>query len=512
MRVVKPILISLLALVVLSTMVTGVVDETISPGKKGGKVQISGLTFSNGEKVVDPSTTDNAPPKPALARIQDLIRRRGQDNIAKLKNKAVQDGLLANLQLFQHTANRRTQWLEHTNRIIQFACLLSLLLVLGPFWIRRRLHEQSDRNQRAWQSVPYFLVLSAATLFITKEVVQLVFNLQMMQVVVASVGSPPIALTNDFMLYFLWMGDAKLAMVDQLTTQTEALARTDPMAAFGVVQHLFSGMEQARDSTLLGAGFRVAGWSSNLISLYGPILAAATLVLLYGIMAPLIREVLRVPMAVAEGTEEMQIWPLVKSVLVIFWREFIAMFTTILFLMFILFFGAIFVHLLCFPLLVAGIEDVSASLQIVMASGTFPDTALFFSLLSMVIYLLLGFTLVMVPLGLAAKQTFLVTRHKGRHKEKFRSYANYRSLMRIVFARLIPRTFLCACISSLAYGLGLYAFSSPHFIVWWSAISFCPLFLVSLWLFKPGAGLWKSYKDDPILTVHAATEAIAVSS
>ncbi|MBR56664.1 MAG: hypothetical protein CMH54_01255 [Myxococcales bacterium] len=493
------------------TPVWEALNESTTSNSEDLPVRLSGIKFSTGQVPKNPSNPDYVAPKAPLARIHDVIQQRGGEDIEKWRNDAIEDGLLSNLVLFQHIANNRTRWTKVASRFFETACLLSLLLLLGPFWIRRRLEGQADRNQRALQSVPYFLVASAATMLITKQVVQMVFNLQIMQIVIASVGSPPIALTNDFMLYFLWMGEAKIAMIDQLSAQTEALAMTDPLAAMGVMQHLFSGMEQARDSALLGTAFQVAGWSSNLISLYGPLLALATLVLLYGVMSPLIRELLRAPMAVAEGREEMQIWPLVKSILWIFWREFRAMLWTILFLTFVLLFGVIFVHLLCFPLTVAGVETISAVFSLVMASEHFPDIAIFFALLSMAIYLFVGFVLLMVPLGLAAKQTFLVTRHRGLHKEKFRNYPNYRSLLRIIFTRLIPRTFLCACISSLSYGLGLYVFSSGTFIIWWSAISFSPLFIASLWLLKPGKGLWNSYKDDPVLTAHAATEIAAVS-
>jgi hypothetical protein len=485
----KPILVSLAALALLIPMCIGL--ATGDSGNMG--VNIEGPREKEKASESEEVEKDEVV-KPPLLVFRELLEEHGSKNFEDLRGKIVSGGLTSSFQGYVQKIERRFRWVELMGTILQFCCLAFLLLALGPLWVRRRLAGQPDRNQQALRLVPYFLVVTTAVIFITSQLVGVIIGLQGAQIGMATVGSPPIAMTNDLLLYIKFMGADQLSIITAIVGDTETTFAQNPLEGLGSMENLLLGVGEIREASLLGSAFVVVGWVSHLSGLYGPAIALATLVLMYTVIAPIVRELVAYPMRVAQGEEEALAGAFTKKIFRLLWQEMRAMFYGLWKLFVVLMLGVLCMHLLCFPIVVATLDALQLSIVEIHESGSFDEVAWFVTLISMAVFLMVSFVVLMVPMGMSVKQAYVVARDKVAKKRKFRDYVHLKALNRMIYRRLVPRTLLAALVPTVLYFVGMKLGGSPGFQLWWTSLCFGLVFLLCLWRLKPLSGFWNLYR------------------
>ena len=496
----KSILVSVFALFALGGLVSGIVSDVFkAPISQDLPIRIH---------LKDPFWANKeAKEKSPMILMQELLLEHSPTSVEEFeaaKGDILTRGLQSNLMVFQHLANKRTRWLGYLKHVLRFLCLGFLVLLFAPFWIRKRLKGHPDGVKRAWDSVPFFFVATLLTVWLTSELAGQVVSLQVFEVALATTGSPQVALINDFSAYLYFFGDERAMSFLQTLSGGVDLAQMPIGFALSSVENIQMAVAQSEGSALLSFASTLGLGATYLVDLYGPLLALVSLFLFYAIMRPLVREIIRYPIDVAEGREEPNAWRFTKDSMRLFWREFRAFLWTQLFIVFVLLMGVLVVHLLCFPIAISGVDSVLSTLMEAQQGNSFPEWAVFCSLLAGMVYLIGGFISLMVPLGLALKQNYIVARHKVMHRNRFRDYPNLRALYRFVFVRSTLRTALSAGLAAIVYGVGFWIWPESAIRVWWSALCFGPIFVGALWWLKPLAGFRALYKADPLLLNSAA--------
>ena len=433
--------------------------------------------------------------RPPLVVLRDAIRERGLENFEAARGEAVREGLQSSLHGYMIKLEERFRWVNWMGTALQYCCLIFLVLAAGPLWVRRRLAGQEDRNRQAVALIPYFLVTTTAVFFLTGQLIGLISALQGAQIAMATFGAPPIAMTNDFLVYLKFMGPEQLAATQEIITSIQITAQNNPLEGLGAMDNLMNGVAEIRDSRLLGAAFVFVGVIGRFSGLYGPAIALVTLALMYTTIAPIVKEIVGYPMRVARGEEEAQTGAFTKKIFRLFWQEMKAMFYGLWSLFWVLLVGVLCMHILCFPVVVALVASLQVSLQAIHTSAQFHELAWFAGLVSMASYLLAGFLILMVPMGMSVKQSYAVARDKVIRGKTFQEYPEMKLLRRMIYTRLVGRTLLAAMVGAAVYLMGVFVASNAALELWWMTGAFGPVFFGILWLLKPWSGFWRLYQS-----------------
>jgi hypothetical protein len=514
----KSVLVSALGLLIIALMVL----DTVTPDRNGASTQKRrAVRFDLG----DPNDADHPKEK-----TEGALRQAGQ---RRVKSSAVQrqasrllwevaalaarqrlDGrtfrhalkkrrVKINLALIAETANRRTRWLDTLEHVLEMLSLAALIFLLGPLVIYKVLKGEAGKTRKqmraaAWRSVPYFILTSAAVLVVANGVASLVVGIQKLQVALACFGTPRAAVTDAVLHFVIYAGEKEMLSLADLLSKAGAAIRRNPLAAVGLLHHLWSGLQVMRESTLLRLTAKGLAAVAQLIDLYGPVLAVVTLVVTYRILVPVLRNLVRYPIRALHSAQDARIWPFLKSQARVLWQELKAAGWMFVFIFALVAVAVVCVRLASFPVVVAAIRTLLASLQIMARTGTFPDGALMLSTLSLGLFLVLITAFSLLPTGLALSKTYTMLRAKSREKRAFRTFPRYWWLLKTLLLRIIGAILLAGVlIVALYFGL-TYVWDSPVAHLYLPAVLFTPLFVLAVWRLHVVSRLIGIARTDPL--------------
>ncbi|MBI5501389.1 MAG: hypothetical protein HY907_14175 [Deltaproteobacteria bacterium] len=241
--------------------------------------------------------------RPLGQRLRELAESyvSGKLTIEALREHLTAARVAVNVLLINETAQSRVRWLARLDRALELASLSALLLLFGPLWIRWRGRGRPGAAAAAWAVAPYFIVAAAAILVVGNLLIGVVVGTEKIQVTVAALGSPAAAGADAALHYLAYGGDADVDRIFRLVFEAREAALRDPFSALGVAGTLWVAVQGVMDSTLLAWGRHLCIFLFHLLDLYGPILAALTLVVAWRVLFPLVRNLVRYPLDAAAG-------------------------------------------------------------------------------------------------------------------------------------------------------------------------------------------------------------------
>jgi hypothetical protein len=406
--------------------------------------------------------------------------------------------LAANLVLVNHTARTRLRWLAGLGRALELASLASLLLLLGPWWVYRRRRPDPAARAAAWASAPHFAVAAAAILVVGNLLVSLVLGIEKLQVTAAAFGSPAAAAADATLHYLVYGGDADMDRILRLLLDARDAALRDPFAAAGVAGVVWVAVQGAFHSPLLAWGRGLFTLLFHLLDLYGPLLAALTLVVAWRVLAPLVRSLVRYPVDAVAGRGAPSLGRFVLDQIVLMWREiraaiwmfgFVAVFTLL---------AVVAVRLLTGAAVVVLLKTLLAAAAVVGGGAPLPDAALFATMLSLLVYAVLVAGVCLVSAALIFGKAYPVVRARLHQRRRFRAFpAFWRTIGRLLGRVLWPTVVAGGFVLALYWAL-LLAVPSPAWRVWLPVPLLGPATAFLLWLQGVPGRLWRLAKVDPL--------------
>ncbi len=327
--------------------------------------------------------------------LEQLETRLGEvRSVDELAEVLDENRLNLNVEIFKRLVEYRMRWVNRLEGVLRLACLAFLLLLLAPF--------SRYRSHPLRETLPLFLVATCVMVMLTSALITFVIAIEEVQIALATLGAPNVVITDALVHYVLFFQDQDLAQVLQLLQQGLSSADSNPVQALGLLYHLMDAVAQARESSVLGASWTVLGWLAWLVHLYGPAIAAATALLAWAVLSPIIREQIRYPFQIMDGEREPGLWRYLKSQLAIWWRELRAVMWMMLYIVLLVLIAVVLVRVLAFPVVVAAIKTLLATLQQVESGGGLSDFGLVLSLTSLVLFLVVSSLLIIGAMGLAA--------------------------------------------------------------------------------------------------------------
>ncbi len=445
------------------------------------------LTEAAPNRGISIDNDDEAPLMDTDAFAQELRDARNVDDVlAALES---QRGAL-NLDLFRRVVVSRTAWLSWFERALDMLALGILVLLFIRF--------RTYRERSPWQTVPLFLMTAAAVLVLLSTLIGFVVSVQTIQVGLAAFGAPNLVVTDAFIHYVLFIGDPDIAELIAALQEGLALAPLDPMAALGVVKHLFDGVLAAQQSAVLDSAIHVISNLTWVIDLYAPAVAGATALVAYTVLRPIVIEQLRYPSQVLDGELESGVWRYIRSQLGVWWREFRAVLWMMLFIILLTVLAVLTVRLLAFPMVIGVIKTLLATEAHLRAGGAMPDIGLVASLCCLVLYLVVCSVLCIAPLGIILGKAYSVVRDRLLHKRRFRDYGLFWRAFRLAGSGIAGRTALTAVVIGASYYWLAITIASPVVRVWLPV----PLYGLAFWMLiargKPIARLLEVYRTDQL--------------
>ena len=223
------------------------------------------------------------------------------------------------------------------------------------------------------------------------------------------------------------------------------------------------------DSTLLVWGRHLCTTLFHLLDLYGPILAALTLLVAWRVLHPLIRNLVRYPLDAAAGRPVATLGRFTLDQLVFAWREiraavwmfgFVAVFTVL---------AVVAVRLLTGAAVVVLLKTLLAATAVIAAGGALPDGALFATMLSLLVYVVLTAVVCLASAAVIFGKAYPVVRARLPEKKPCRSFPVFWRTTRLLVTRVIWPTVVASGVVFALYWALLLQVSSPAGRVWLAA-------------------------------------------
>ena len=506
----KSVLISLAGLLVIVYMI---LDTSFGAQPNGGKNRRAEIHFDlGGSSEKEASQGDDTNQDSGGEKKRGEARRMAKKLMGELvalaaekrlnektfRNALKKQRLRLNLALVSVVANRRTLWLDKLKGVLEALSLVALLFLLGPLYVFKKVNDDHRRRAVAVASIPYFIVTAAVTMVVANGIASLVVSIQKLQVVLASFGSPQVAVTDAVLHFGIYSGKKELLSLAHLLGRAGDAVREDPMVAAGLLYHLWDGLQVIRESALLKMTANIIALLARLVELYGPLLALATLVVTYRVVVPVLRSVFGFPLRAIEEKEQAAIWPFLKTQIKVLWQEFRVAVWMFVFILLLVVLAVVGIRAATLPVVTASIRVLLAYVKTAFETGVFPNTILVLSTLSLGIFLAMITLFFFVPIGITLSKTYTMLRARVREKRSFRSFPEYWRLLKLVLLRIIMVTVGVGTLIVALYFLLSYLLDSTTADLYLPAVLFSPVFLLAVWGLRLGPILLEAARLDPV--------------
>jgi len=383
-----------------------------------------------------------------------------------------------NLEIFAQTANQRAGWFGFVKDLIRTASFAALILLFGPLWIRRK--AKLEGKPPPVGMFPFFLITTAAVLFVVNAVGGLIVDLQRFEVLIATAGAPRVAITDATLHYIAYANDRDMRALIALLIEARHNFDTDPIGSAGMLEHLLVGFQSANESTLLGGTVRMLKNASWVLTLYAPLLAVMAVALVVQVAWPIAKGASVYPSRVLAGDAESMgqfAWAQFKVI----WREFRAVMWCLTVSLILLLGLVVLMRAFSGLAVVAALKALLAATTMLESGGQLPDLALFTTMISLACFLVTGMLALVVVASQVLKLSFVTVR---RLYERKRSVFTYKALWAMVgrsILRAFGGTLLAAALAGAVYFGILSLVEAPSIRTWLAAPVIAPAFLLFGW-------------------------------
>ncbi|NMC69739.1 MAG: hypothetical protein GYA57_06675 [Myxococcales bacterium] len=420
----------------------------------------------------------------------------GKLDLDRLRDRLSDLRLDTNLTLINETMRARTAWLDRLGALLDLLSLGALVLLLGPWWVRRRV--APGAVPPPWRmSVPYFVVTAAVVLWMFKLLGGLVVGVEKLQVSVAAFGTPTAAAADAVLHYVVFGADAELEHLLRLVLSAPEAVRENPLAGLGVLGGIWMAVQGALDSTALWLARHTFSLVVRALHLYGPLLAAATLLVAYRTIVPLVRSLVRYPLDALSGAEAPGLGRFVLRQLGLLWKEIRAAAWMLLFVLVFTVLAVAVVRVLTFGAVVVLIRTLLAASTAVLSGAGLPDAGLLCALLSVALLLLLVAGICLGAAAVVFGRAYPVVRARLHEKRRFRRFPLFWRMVRRLGSRVVWPLLLSAGALLALYFLALDFLDDPTLRVWLPA-ALGPLLALLLWRLRVFSRLWRLARLDPL--------------
>ncbi|MBN1770751.1 MAG: hypothetical protein JXB32_05785 [Deltaproteobacteria bacterium] len=454
-----------------------------------GDVPGAGAESANDEELPAPSLHERL-----LALAGDYVA--GTLDLPRLRDTLSDLRLDTNMTLINETILARTAWLDRLSDLLDLLSLGAFVLLLGPWWARRR--AVPGTAPPPWRmSVPYFVVTAAVVLWMFKLLGGLVVGVEKLQVAVAAFGTPTAAAADAVVHYVVFGADAELERLLELVLAAPQALQENPLAGLGALGGIWAALQGTLDSTALWLARHTFSLVVKALQLYGPLLAAATLVVAYRMIVPLLRNLVRYPLAALSGADAPGLGRFVLRQLGLLWKELRAAAWMMLFVLVFTVLAVAAVRVLTFGAVVVLIKTLLAASTAVLSGAGLPDAGLLFALLSVAVLLA---AVAGTCLGAAAVifgRAYPVVRTRLHEKRRYRRFPLFWRSVRRLGSQVVWPTMLSVGALLALYFLALDFVADPTLRVWLPA-TLGPLLVLLLWRLRVVSRLWTLARLDPL--------------
>jgi hypothetical protein len=421
----------------------------------------------------------------------------GKLDLARLRDTLSELRVDTNLTLINETMRSRTSWLDRLQELLDVLALGAFVLLLGPWWVRRR--AAPGTVPPPWRmSIPYFVVTAAVVLWVFKLLGGLVVGVEKLQVAVAAFGTPTAAAADAVVHYIVFGADTELERLLELVLAAPQAVQDNPLAGLGVLGGIWLAVQGALDSTALWLASHAFSWVVRALQLYGPLLAAATLLVAYRIFVPLLRNLVRYPLDALAGADAAPgLGRFVLRQLGLLWKEFRAAVWMLLFVLVFTVLAVAAVRVLTFGAVVVLIKTLLAASTAVLSGADLPDVGLLCALLSIAVLLVLVAGICLGAAAVIFGRAYPVVRTRLHERRRFRRFPLFWRMVRRLGSQVVWPTLLSVGALLALYFLALEHVADPTLRVWLPA-ALGPLLVLLLWRLRVFARLWRLARLDPL--------------
>ena len=397
---------------------------------------------------------------------------------AEIRSTIGEERVGVNLEIFVQTANERTVWFGFVKDLIRTVSFAGLFLLLGPLWIRREAKRQGKPVPAGM--FPFFLVTTAAVLFVVNAVGGLVVDLQRIEVGIATAGAPRVAITDATLHYIAYANDRDMQALVALLIEARHNFAADPLGSAGMLEHLLVGFQAANESVLLGGTVRLLQNTSWILTLYAPLLALMAVALVVQVAWPIAQGASVYPSRVLAGEAE-TMGQFAWSQLKVIWREFRTVLWCLTVALLLLLGLVALMRAFCGLAVVAALKALLAATAMLESGAHLPDWALFITMVSLTVFLVSGMLALFLVASQVLKLSFLTVRSLYQSKRSVITYKPLWAMIGRAVLRVFGGTLLAAVLAGAVYVSLLTAIRDPSIRVWLAAPVIAPAFLVFAW-------------------------------
>jgi hypothetical protein len=195
---------------------------------------------------------------------------------------------------------------------------------------------------------------------------------------------------------------------------------------------------------------------------------------------PVARSAIDYPKRALEGNAE-PLGKFAKSQLIVVWREFRAVLWSIGLSLVVLLLLVALMRGFAAILVVVTIKSVLAAYQLLEAGESLPELAIFTSILSAAVLMLIGIGSLFLAASHLLRITFGVVRARYLAGQKFRSCRPFWRLSGRTLFRVFGGVFVAAAGAAACYALAAWAVQAPDYRVWLGVPTVSPVFLLLFW-------------------------------
>lgn len=500
----KTILAAVVALILIGFTVSGIIkgdeDEEKSPSDEVESAEFDCNVKSSPKrkkKKVDKSWLKGKPIA-QLAWELGKLETKGRLDLETFRNELKKKRLKINLLLVMRTMDARARWLDGFSRVLEYLSLAALFLLLGPLFMFMAVPEEMERRSVALRSIPFFIIATAGVLLVANGLVSIVVGVQKLQVSLAAFGTPKAAVTDAVMHYVIYTDDRQFLELAALVGRAHDTLKQHPILVVGLLDYLWRGLQVLQNSAVFLWTRHGLSVVARLMDLYGPLIAIAAMVLVYQVVVPVIRNLVRYPVRVLTGQQDAGVWVFIKDQFRVLWREFKTSFWMFLFILVFTAVAVALVRLLVFPMVVVCIKTILAVKTLLMGGGEVPAVGMGLSMLSVAVFLILVCGLTLLPVGVILSKAYFVVRTRAYTKRKYKEFPVFWQTVRRMATRVVALTALVAGVITGIYFLLMYAVDSPVARIWIPAPLFGPILSVVLWRLRVFRNVVACFKADAL--------------
>jgi hypothetical protein len=426
------------------------------------------------------------------------LETKGRLGLKSFRKELKKQRLKINMLLVVRTVDARSRWLDGFSRVLEYLSLAALLLLLGPLFLFAAVPEEMERRSVALKSIPFFIITTAAVLLVANGLVSIVVGVQKLQVSLAAFGTPRAAVTDAVMHYVIYTDDVQFMQLAALVGKAHAALKQHPILVVGLLDYLWRGLQVLQNSAVFLWTRRGLSAVARLMDLYGPLIAIAAMVLVYQVVVPVVRNLVRYPIRVLTRQQDAGVWVFIKDQFRVLWREFKTSFWMFLFILVFTAVAVALVRLLVFPMVVVCIKTILSVKTLLMAGGKVPTVGMALSMLSVAVFLILVCGLTLLPVGVVLSKAYFVVRTRAYTKRKYREFPVFWQTVRRVATHVVALTALLAGVITGIYFLLMYLVDNPTARIWIPAPLFGPVLGVALWRFRVFGNVVSCLKADAL--------------